>query len=149
MYQLTDDPYTVVRISDGLCIPLPPQESEGFRYAAWVAEGNTPAPATIVPTPTQFELDQNRYRRRAMVQAELTSYMAADNMSRVRSGTWTVAQLTSLLEDPAVEAAKNYMNTLSYELAAQSINAATTPLLTAEIKADWIAKLTAYFYLTP
>lgn len=101
------------------------------------------------PTPTQFELDQRRYQRRAAVQSELIAWMAADNMSRVRSGVWTVADLTSLMSDPAVTAAQAYMSTLSYELAAQAIQAATTPLLTPEIKSTWIGKLTEHFYLVP
>lgn len=101
------------------------------------------------PAPTQFELDQRRYKRRAEVQAELIAWMAADNMSRVRSGVWTVADLTSLMSDPAVTAASDYMGKLSYELAAQAIQAATTPLLTPEIKSTWIGKLTEHFYLVP
>jgi hypothetical protein len=105
-------------------------------------------PAPEIP-PTQFELDQRRYQKRAAVQSELLSWMAADNMSRVRSGVWTVADLTSLMSDPAVTAAQAYMSTLSYELAAQAIQAATTPLLTPEIKSTWISKLTEHFYLVP
>lgn len=101
------------------------------------------------PTPTQFELDQRRYQKRAAVQSELIAWMAADNMSRVRSGVWTVADLTSLMSDPAVTAASDYMGKLSYELAAQAIQAATTPLLTPAIKASWISKLQAHFYLEP
>ena len=90
-----------------------------------------------------------RYQKRAAVQSELLSWMAADNMSRVRSGVWTVADLTSLMSDPAVTAAQAYMSTLSYELAAQAIQAATTPLLTQAIKDVWIGKLTEHFYLVP
>jgi hypothetical protein len=99
--------------------------------------------------PTQFELDQRRYQKRAAVQSELIAWMAADNMSRVRSGVWTVADLTSLMSDPAVVAANAYMQTLSYELAAQSIADATTQLLTPEIKSSWIGKLQEHFYLVP
>lgn len=49
MYQLTEDPNTVIRLSDGACIPLPPRESEGFKYAEWLAAGNTPSPAPVAP----------------------------------------------------------------------------------------------------
>jgi len=77
------------------------------------------------------------------------AFMAADNMSRVRAGTWTVSDLTGLMADPAVQAAQAYMATLSYELAAQAISQATTPLLTPEIKGTWIAKLQDHFYLVP
>lgn len=149
MYQLTENPNVVKRLSDGAMIPLPPGESEGFKYAGWLAEGNTPEPAPVDPAPTQFELDQRRYQRRAAVQSELIAWMAADNMNRVRSGTWTVAQLTSLMSDPALQAANAYMSTLSYELAAQAISQATSALMTPAIKAAWVAKLTEHFYLEP
>ena len=96
---------------------------------------------------TQFEKDQSRYQKRAAVKDELLAYMAADNMSRVRSGVWTVADLTSLLDDPAVVAANSLMGTLSFELATQQISAATTSLLTPEIKAEWVSRLETHYYL--
>ena len=147
MYQLTADQNSVKHLPSGAVFRVPAQESEGFAYEEWLAEGNTPEPAPVEPTPTQFDLDQRRYQKRAAVQAELIAWMAADNMSRVRAGVWTVADLTSLMSDPAVTAAQAYMSTLSYELAAQAIQAATTPLLTPEIKSTWISKLTEHFYL--
>ena len=49
MYQLTDNLNFVLRLSDGAMIPLPPGESEGFKYAAWLAAGNTPEPAPVPP----------------------------------------------------------------------------------------------------
>ena len=106
-------------------------------------------PPPAPPEPTQFELDQARYQKRAAVKDQLLSYMAADNMSRVRSGVWTVPDLVGLLDDPQVVAAQGFMQTLSFELAAQSIAAATSPLLTPEIKADWVTRLTANFFLLP
>ena len=96
---------------------------------------------------TQFEKDQSRYTKRAAVKDELVAYMAADNMRRVRSGAWSVADLTALLDDPAVVAANALMGTLSFELAAQHFQSATTPLLTPEIKADWVSRLEVHFYL--
>lgn len=148
MYQIINDT-SARHVPSGTVFPIPAVESYGHDYQRWIDEGNTPEPAPVATAPTQFDLDQNRYQKRAGVQAELMSWMAADNMSRVRSGVWTVQQLTSLLSDPAVQAAQTYMSTLSYELAAQSIAAATTPLLTPEIKAAWVAKLTDHFYLVP
>jgi hypothetical protein len=149
MYQLIANSSYVRHLQSGAVIPLPAGESEGFKYMDWLAAGNTPEPAPVEPPPTQFELDQRRYQKRAAVQSELIAWMAADNMSRVRSGVWTVADLTSLMADPAVTAAQAYMSTLSYELAAQAIQAATTPLLTQAIKDVWIGKLTEHFYLVP
>lgn len=149
MYQLIKDSNSIKRIGDDAFIPADPANSDYAAYLAWLAEGNTPEHAPVDPTPTQFELDQRRYQKRAAVQSELIAWMAADNMSRVRSGVWTVADLTSLMSDPAVTAAQAYMSTLSYELAAQAIQAATTPLLTQAIKDVWIGKLTEHFYLVP
>ena len=111
-------------------------------------EGYVPGSFVLpVDAPSQFELDQSRYTKRAAVKDELMAYMAADNMGRVRSGVWTVADLAALLDDPAVVAANSLMGTLSFELAAQQISAATTPLLTPEIKADWVSRLQAHYYL--
>ena len=121
-----------------------PEGAQPITEAEALELANPPQPA-----PTQFELDQRRYKRRAEVQAELIAWMAADNMSRVRSGEWSVADLTSLMSDPAVTAAQAYMGTLSYELAAQSIMQATHPLLTQAIKGAWVGKLTEHFYLEP
>lgn len=152
-YRLTGEGY-VVR-DDGAKVPItstpefPNTNPDYLSYLEWLDQGNTPDP---VPTPTaaeQRQLDHNRYKRRAEVQADLMAWMAADNMSRVRSGVWTVQQLTSLMDDPSVQAAQAYIATLSFELAAQAIASAETPLLTAEIKAAWVAKLQANFFLVP
>lgn len=113
----------------------------------WSYDGEKFTPPPEPEGPSQFEKDQSRYQKRAAVKDELMAYMAADNMIRVRSGVWSVADLTALLDDPAVVAANALMGTLSFELAAQQINAATTQLLTPEIKADWVSRLEAYYYL--
>ena len=118
----------------------------GQRYDAptqtWVV-----VPPAPVPEPTQFEKDQARFKKRADAKDGLIGWMAADNMARVRAGTWTVANLQSLLID--LEAVNAMMQTLSFEMAAQAIAASTSPLLTAEIKAAWVAKLTEHFYTEP
>lgn len=153
-YQLTGEGY-VIRLSDDAKVPTttspdsPNTNADYLAYLAWLEAGNTPSPVATPTAEEQRILDQNRYKRRAEVQAELMSWMAADNMSRVRSGVWTVAQLTSLMDDPDIKDAQAYMATLSFELAAQSIAAATTPLLTQSIKAAWIAKLQSNLFLIP
>lgn len=115
---------------------------------AWQQVLDVDVPALPEPVqPSQFEKDQSRYQKRAAVKDELMAYMAADNMGRVRSGVWSVADLTSLLDDPAVVAANALMGSLSFELSAAQIQAATTPLLTPEIKADWVSRLQAHYYL--
>lgn len=114
----------------------------------WTFADGVFAPPAPLPEPelSQFDRDQARYAKRAAVKDQLLAYMAADNMSRVRSGVWTVADLTSLLADPVVATANQFMSTLSFELAAQAIVSASTPLLTPAIRADWIARLEAAFF---
>jgi len=139
------DPMQVIEIEADGVVTVPGHDAQ---QPDEIVPGVIDWPAPEIP-PTQFELDQHRYQKRAAVQSELIAWMAADNMSRVRSGVWTVADLTSLMSDPAVTAANAYMQTLSYELAAQSIASATPPLLTQAIKDVWISKLTEHFYLVP
>lgn len=113
----------------------------------WVYAPDVPMVPVLAPQLSQFDRDKARYEKRAAVKDQLLAYMAADNMSRVRSGVWSVQDLTSLLADPAVAAANQFMGTLSFELAAQAIGSAATPLLTPEIRADWIGRLQAAFFL--
>lgn len=120
-----------------------PADFDGARMSAYRYAGGV----LVLPVLSQFERDQARYAKRAAAKDGLLAYMAADNMSLVRSGEWTVAQLTSLMADPALAAANAYMSTLSFELAAQAIAQAQTPLLTPGIRADWIARLQAHCYL--
>lgn len=144
-------------IVDGVVVNHAEAESDFAHLQGWIpADGSRigdfwdgdkfthpPAP----PEPSQFDRDKSRYEKRAGVKDQLLAYMAADNMARVRSGEWTVQNLIDLLGDPAVAAANQFMATLSFELAAQSIAQATLPLLTPEIKALWIGKLQEHFYL--
>ena len=147
-YQLTGEGHVIkdgdTKVPTADAPPGMETHPETLAYRAWLAAGGVPLP---VDGSTQFQRDEARYVKRAAVKDQLIAYMAADNMSRVRAGVWTVPQLMSLMDDPAVAAANAYMATLSFELAAQSIASAATPLLTPEIRADWVAKLQAHFYL--
>lgn len=49
MYQLIANTNYVRHLPSGTVIPLPAGESEGFKYAAWLAAGNTPEPAPVAP----------------------------------------------------------------------------------------------------
>lgn len=53
MYKLLKDPFTsktfsVLRISDGACIPFDEANTDYKQYLAWLADGNEPLPADEV-----------------------------------------------------------------------------------------------------
>lgn len=150
-YTATGEGY-VVR-DDGAKIPIvdseefPNTNPDYLAYKQWLAAGNTLLPAPPLTAEEQKLKDQARYKRRAEVRAELISWMAADNMSRVRAGIWSVPDLVNLMADPAITRANAFMQTLSYELVADEILQAANPLLTPEIKNSWVSKLMEHFYL--
>lgn len=106
-------------------------------------------PQDPVPTPTQRDLDFNRYIKRSAVRDRLLADMAADNMTRVRSGAWTVADLQGLMADPQTKVVIDLINALSFEMAIAALTASPNPLLTPAIKAGWVAKLQERLYLVP
>ena len=151
-YTATRENY-VIRDLDGAKIPtadtleFPNTNPDYLAYKQWLAAGHTPQPPVSLTPEEQKEHDQVRYKKRAEVQTELISWMAADNMSRVRAGIWSVPDLVNLMADPAITRANAFMQTLSYELVADEILQATNPLLTPEIKNSWVSKLMEHFYL--
>jgi hypothetical protein len=38
---------SVIRTTDGACIPFDPDNTDYQQYLSWVAEGNTPLPAEV------------------------------------------------------------------------------------------------------
>ena len=111
--------------------------------ADWLAAGNTPTPADVLPIKTVLELDIEKYKRRADAKPLLMAKMAAMNVGRLKTGTWTTAQLVSLMADPEIKALVSHMETLSFEIGIGVVNGLTNPLITPAIKAVWVAELTA------
>jgi hypothetical protein len=109
--------------------------------------GTQVLPADDAPELTAYERDIVRYTTRASIKDRLIAEMAAENMARVRAGTWTVPDLVALTQDEQIAAVLSDIGTLSYELAAVKLAEVTNPLITEDIKAGWIQKLQDHFYL--
>ncbi len=120
------------------CIVTLPNESKEHLRAVF----NSSNP----PESTQKQKDFQKYLKRASVRDQIIAEMAAENMERVRAGTWTVADLINLTQDTELKAVLSDLSTLSFELAQSKLLAATNPLLTTDIKNGWLAKLQAHLY---
>lgn len=105
--------------------------------------------AVVIAAKTQVQLDYDRYIKRAQAKDKILAEFASENMSRIRAGTWTVPNLIELTQDAQLNLLLANINTLSYELAINSVQSITNPLITPEIKAGWIAKLQSHLYLIP
>lgn len=58
MYELTSDPSTVHRLSDGAFIPNDEKNPDWRAYLAWKEEGNEPNPAPVLPVqPSPLSVD--------------------------------------------------------------------------------------------
>ena len=124
-------------------------DGDGVYIAKWNEEklGKEPTieeiEAVVIPSKTTLELDTDKYLRRAESKNLLMAEMAAMNVARIKNGTWTVAQLTALMQDEQIKALIAHMETLSFELAIGVIQGLTNPLITPKIKSAWTARLVA------
>ena len=71
MYKLTSYT-TILRLSDGACIPADPANTDYAAYLAWLAEGNTPEPADVPPPPTKAERIRALEAQASDAQAKVT-----------------------------------------------------------------------------
>ena len=130
MYKLLNSQFAL-RLSDGANVP-----KSDPAYQDWIVGGGIPQPADVV-TVSQFDTDVTRYTKRARAKDQILAEFAAENMSRVRSGAWTTAQLIGLTQDAGLKALLDNVNTLSFEIAVSMVPGLTNALLTPAIKAGW------------
>ena len=97
-----------------------------------------------VDLPTQAEIDKARARRRAQAYEDLRDELFAQNRARVRSGEVSSADMSAWLESAEMQLVFTALRALSFEVAATRIAALTSPLATAEVKADWVGRLQGY-----
>lgn len=94
-----------------------------------------------------IEKDRVTMKKRAEVKNDILGNLAAENKGRIRTGEWTVEDLTSLTQDEQIKAVLDDINSLSFELAQEKIIAITNPLITQEIKNQWIGILQGNLFL--
>lgn len=86
------------------------------------------------------------YEKRANVKDSIIGIMNDNNVKRIEAGIWTVDLLKSILQDTHMANSSSFVDKLSFELAIQEIMLSEHPLITNEIKSEYVSLLMANLF---
>ena len=93
------------------------------------------------------EKDRIAMEKRAQIKDSLVGGIASENKERLRTGVWTYTDLITFLNSEESKKVMNDINSLSFELAQGSIMSITNPIITIDIKLQWVQRLKDNLFL--
>lgn len=136
---------------------LPPE----CPWTSWVHNDGSPLPENaIVVTEEEYALIYSTYEpiilkekdriameKRAQIKDALIGEIASENKERLRTGIWTYNDLVTFLNSEESKKVMNEINGLSFELAQGSIMTIVNPIITMDIKLQWVQRLKDNLFL--
>jgi hypothetical protein len=136
---------------------LPPE----CPWTSWVHNDGQPLPEnTIILSDEDYailyasyeplilkEKDRIAMEKRAQIKDALIGEIASENKERLRTGVWSYTDLVTFLNSEESKKVMNEINGLSFELAQGSIMAIVNPIITMDIKLQWVQRLKENLFL--
>lgn len=136
---------------------LPPE----CPWTSWVHNEGSPLPENaIVVTEEEYALIYSTYEpiilkekdriameKRAQIKDGLIGEIASENKERLRTGVWSYTDLVTFLNSEESKKVMNEINGLSFELAQGSIMGIVNPIITMDIKLQWVQRLKDNLFL--
>ena len=136
---------------------LPPE----CPWTSWIHLDGMPLPENaIVVTDEEYQIIYSSYEpailkekdriameKRAQIKEALIGELASENKERLRTGVWSYTDLVTFLNSEESKKVMNEINGLSFELAQGSIMAIVNPIITMDIKLQWVQRLKDNLFL--